>query len=184
MNFSEGTGLILNEINNTVARVNPAEAERFYDAVTSAGRVFVTGEGRSLFIAQTFAMRLTHLGIVAAVIGEATCPKPGAGDLLVAISGSGKTGTVLAIVEGAQKAGCRVFAISASENNPLKKTADDLLLIPGATKAEGKGEVRSAQPLSSLFDQALHVVLDTANLLIFQRKGKSKDQVKARHNIV
>ncbi len=88
MNFSEGTGLILNEINNTVARVNPAEAERFYDAVTSAGRVFVTGEGRSLFIAQTFAMRLTHLGIVAAVIGEATCPKPGAGDLLVAISGS------------------------------------------------------------------------------------------------
>lgn len=184
MTFSEGIGTVLKEIDNVAAQIDPSEAERFYAAVTSASRVFVTGEGRSLFVAQTFAMRLTHLGIAAAVIGETTCPKPGAGDLLVAISGSGKTGTVLAIVEGAKKAGCRVYAISASGNNPLTKTADDLLLIPGATKAEGKGEVQSAQPLSSLFDQALHVVLDAVNLLIFQRRGKSKDQVKAKHNIV
>ncbi len=165
MNFSEGAGTVLKEIDNVVAQVNPTEAERFYGAVTSANRVFVTGEGRSLFVAQTFAMRLTHLGIAAAVIGEATCPKPSDGDLLVAVTGSGKTATVLAIAEGAKKAGCSVYGISAS-------------------KAEGKGEVKSIQPLSSLFDQALHVVLDTINLLVFQRKGKSKDQVKAKHNIV
>ena len=95
-----------------------------------------------------------------------------------------KTATVLAIVEGTKKASCKVYAISASANNPLTKIADDLLLIPGATKVEGKGEVKSTQPLSSLFDQALHVVLDAVNLLIFQRRGKRKDQVKAKHNIV
>lgn len=184
MNFSESLGTVLHEIDNVVAQVSPGDAERFYRAVTSAGRVFITGEGRSLFVAQTFAMRLTHLGIDAAVIGEATCPKPGVGDLLVAVSGSGKTATVLAIVEGTKKASCKVYAISASANNPLTKIADDLLLIPGATKVEGKGEVKSTQPLSSLFDQALHVVLDAVNLLIFQRRGKRKDQVKAKHNIV
>jgi len=184
MNFSERAGTILKEIDNVVAQVNPTEAERFYGAVTSANRVFVTGEGRSLFVAQTFAMRLTHLGIAAAVIGEATCPKPSAGDLLVAVTGSGKTATVLAIAEGAKKAGCNVYGISASKDSPLATIANNLLLIPGATKAEGKGEVKSSQPLSSLFDQALHVVLDTINLLIFERRGKSKDQVKAKHNIV
>ncbi len=184
MNFSESVGTVLREINNVIVQVNPTEAERFYGAVTSANRVFVTGQGRSLFVTQTFAMRLTHLGIGAAVIGEATCPKPGAGDLLVAVSGSGKTATVLAIAERARKAGCNVYGISASKNSPLTTIADNMLLIPGATKAEGKGEVKSSQPLSSLFDQALHVVLDTINLLIFQRMGKSKDQVKAKHNIV
>ncbi len=184
MNFSESARTILAEIENVVGQVNPGEAERFYSAVTAAKRVFIAGEGRSLFVAQTFAMRLTHLGISAAVIGEATCPKPGAGDLLVAVSGSGKTATVLAIVEGAKKAGSRVHAISASRDNRLAKIADDLLVIPGATKAEGKGEVKSAQPLSSLFDQGLHVLLDAINLLIFQRGGKAKDQVLAKHNIV
>ena len=184
MNFSERAGTILKEIDNVVAQVNPTEAERFYGAVTSANRVFVTGEGRSLFVAQTFAMRLTHLGIAAAVIGEATCPKPSAGDLLVAVTGSGKTATVLTIAEGAKTAGCNVYGISASKESPLATIANNLLLIPGATKAEGKGEVKSSQPLSSLFDQSLHVVLDTINLLIFERRGKSKDQVKAKHNIV
>ncbi len=184
MHFSESVKTILAEIDNVAARINPDDAERFYTAVIAARRVFITGEGRSLFVSQTFAMRLSHLGITAAVIGEATCPKPGPGDLLVAVSGSGKTATVLAIVEGARKAGSRVHAISATRENPLAKIADDLLMIPGATKAEGKGEAKSAQPLSSLFDQALHVFLDAINLLIFQRKGKSKDQVKAKHNIV
>ena len=184
MNFSECARLILKEIDNVVARVNPTEAEQFYGTVTSAHRVFVTGEGRSLFVAQTFAMRLTHLGIAAAVIGEATCPKPSTGDLLVAVSGSGNTATVLAIAERAKKAGCKIYGISASQDCLLTTIADDLLLIPGATKAEARGEVKSSQPLSSLFDQALHVVLDTINLLIFQRMGKSKDQVKAKHNIV
>lgn len=184
MNFSESVRTILAEIDNVVAQVNPDDAERFYAAVAAARRVFVTGEGRSLFVAQTFAMRLAHLGIAAAVIGEATCPKPGPGDLLVAVSGSGKTATVLAIAEGAKKAGSRVHAISATRDNPLTRIADDLLLVPGATKAEGKGEVQSAQPLSSLFDQSLHVLLDTINLLIFQRRRKGKEQVKGKHNIV
>lgn len=184
MNFSESANTLLGEIGAVVAQVDADEADRFYTAVTTAKRVFITGEGRSLFVAQTFAMRLIHLGVSAAVIGEATCPKPGTGDVLVAVSGSGKTATVLAVAEEAKKAGSKVHAISATKDNPLTKIADDLLLVPGATKAEGKGEVRSAQPLSSLFDQSLHVVLDAVNLLIFQRRGKNKEQVKAKHNIV
>jgi len=184
MNFSESVKTILEEVRNVVNQVNPEEAERFYAAVSAAKRVFVTGEGRSLFVTQTFAMRLTHLGMAAAVIGETTCPKPGPGDLLVAVSGSGKTATVLAVVEEAKKTGAKVHGISATRNNPLSKIADDILLIPGATKAEGKGELKSAQPLSSLFDQSLHVLLDAINFLILQREGKSKEQVQARHNIV
>lgn len=184
MEFAESVKTVVAEIENVVSRLSHTDAERFYTAVTGAKRVFVTGEGRSLFVAQTFAMRLIHLGVSAAVIGEATCPKPGTGDVLVAVSGSGKTATVLAVAAEAKKAGSKVHAISATKDNPLTKIADDLLLVPGATKAEGKGEVRSAQPLSSLFDQSLHVVLDAVNLLIFQRRGKNKEQVKAKHNIV
>lgn len=184
MNFSESASTLLGEIGAVVAQVDADDAERFYTAVTTAKRVFITGEGRSLFVAQTFAMRLIHLGVSAAVIGEATCPKPGTEDVLVAVSGSGKTATVLAVAEEAKRTGAKIHAISASRDNPLTKIADDLLLIPGATKAEGKGEAKSAQPLSSLFDQALHVLLDAINLLIFQRTGENKEQVKAKHNIV
>ena len=56
MEFGESVKTVVAEIENVVSQLSHADAERFYSAVTGAKRVFVTGEGRSLFVVQTFAM--------------------------------------------------------------------------------------------------------------------------------
>ena len=108
-------------------------------------------------------------------------PALAGGDLLLAVSGSGKSAGTLVVAEGARKAGARLAAISATGDNPLAKLSDLVLVVPGATKHEAAGEAKSIQPLSSLFDQSQHVVQDALTVLLGRRLEQGKDQMKAKH---
>ncbi|MCY0893435.1 MAG: SIS domain-containing protein, partial [Acidibacillus sp.] len=81
---------ILDEIALVLERVEEDSIEKFAQGLTTAGRVFVIGEGRSGLMGKSFAMRLMHLGVNIFVIGETITPAVGSGDMLVAVSGSGK----------------------------------------------------------------------------------------------
>jgi 6-phospho-3-hexuloisomerase len=181
MDFSQVTQAIHGEIGGVLSQVSNAEADALLEAVLAAPRVYVTGEGRSGLVARTFAMRLQHLGLVSYVIGETICPAVGAGDLLLAVSGSGKSQGTLVVAEAAKKAGARLAAISATRDNPLAKMSDLVLVVPGATKHEAAGEAKSIQPLSSLFDQSQHVVQDALTVLLGQRLEQGKEAMKAKH---
>jgi len=50
-------------------------------------------------------MKLAHLGFSSYVIGDVTTPSLKEGDLLIAISQSGKTSTILTLVKKAKKLG-------------------------------------------------------------------------------
>jgi 6-phospho-3-hexuloisomerase len=181
MEFSGVTRAIHQEIGGVLSQVSESEAEAMLEAILAAKRTYLTGEGRSGLVARTFAMRLQHLGLVSYVIGETICPALEAGDLLIAVSGSGKSGGTLVVAEGAKKAGARLGALSATRANPLAKMSDLVLVVPGATKHEAAGEAKSIQPLSSLFDQSQHVVQDALTVLLGQRLEKSKQEMKAKH---
>lgn len=76
-------------------RIDDGQLDQLAAGLLGAPRGFVTGEGRSGFMARAFAMRLAHLGLPVAVLGETTTPPASDGDILVAVSGSGTThGTV------------------------------------------------------------------------------------------
>ena len=181
MDFSEVTQAIHTEIGGVLSQISSSEAEGLLEALLAAPRVYVTGEGRSGLVARTFAMRLQHLGLVSYVIGETICPALGAGDLLLAVSGSGKSAGTLVVAEAAKKAGARLAALSATADNPLARMSDLVLVVPGATKHEAAGEAKSIQPLSSLFDQSQHVVQDALTVLLGQRLEKGKAEMKAKH---
>lgn len=181
MQFGDVTKAIHAEIGGVLSHVSSAEAEALLEAVLGAQRTYLTGEGRSGLVARTFAMRLQHLGLVSYVIGETICPALEAGDLLIAVSGSGKSAGTLVVAEAAKKAGARLAAISATRDNPLATMCDLVLVVPGATKHEAAGEARSIQPLSSLFDQCQHVVQDALTVLLGQRLEKGKAEMKSKH---
>lgn len=181
MEFSEVTQAIHAEIGGVLSQIDAAEADALLDAILAAARTYVTGEGRSGLVARTFAMRLQHLGLVSYVVGETICPALAPGDLLVAVSGSGKSGGTLVVAEGAKKAGAKLAALSATRDNPLARMSDLVLVVPGATKHEAAGEAKSIQPLSSLFDQSQHVVQDALTVLLGQRLLKDKQALKAKH---
>ncbi|MDF0110674.1 6-phospho-3-hexuloisomerase, partial [Staphylococcus pseudintermedius] len=61
---------IRREIAQTLSQVDDQAIAQFEQVVSDAEAVFVTGKGRSGFVANGFAMRLNQLGKKAHVVGE------------------------------------------------------------------------------------------------------------------
>ena len=172
---------ILDEITTVVPKVSQSALSELADRLAGAGRVFVTGEGRSGFMARAFAMRLMHLGLQVYVIGETTTPSVGAGDTVVAVSGSGTTAGTVRVAEQAVAVGATVLAVTTEAESPLGRQAAACLVIPAATKYRREGEAATIQPLSSLFDQVTHLALDAICLDLAGRRGVDNAAAKAAH---
>ncbi|GAB2762679.1 6-phospho-3-hexuloisomerase [Salinifilum aidingensis] len=173
--------LIRDEIAGVLAGTDREAVDRFATEIDAASRVFVSGAGRSGFMASAFAMRLVHLGLTAHVVGEATAPVVRPGDVLVAVSGSGGTAGTVRAAEDAAGRGARVLAVTTDEDSSLAALARDVLLVPAATKHRRAGEAATAQPLSSLFDQCTHVLFDAVCLRLAARRDVDNAAAKAAH---
>jgi 6-phospho-3-hexuloisomerase len=172
---------ILAEVSTVLSRVDRSQVTELADRLSAATRVFVTGEGRSGFMAKAFAMRLMHLGLDVHVIGETTTPSVGAKDTLVAVSGSGTTAGTVRVAEQAARVGACVHAVTTDQGSPLALTADTVLTVPAATKYRRADEAPTVQPLSSLFDQATHLLLDVVCLQLAEQRGIDNTTARAAH---
>ena len=92
---------IMDEIEHVVANVKKDEIDQVIGLIQKDRRIFVAGEGRSGFSAKGFAMRLMHLGYTVYVVGETITPAIKEGDILIGVSGSGKS---ISVVDAARKA--------------------------------------------------------------------------------
>ncbi|MGC9122346.1 MAG: SIS domain-containing protein, partial [Thermogladius sp.] len=79
--------------------------ETLVDAYRRGSKVFVTGAGRSGLVIKAFALRLMHLGFQVYVMGETIVPSMKKGDVLIALSGSGRTKSVVSVAEAAKSVG-------------------------------------------------------------------------------
>jgi len=100
------------------------------DMLPRTRRTFVTGAGRSGLVARIFGMRLMHAGLPAYIPGETISPAAQEGDLLVAISCTGKTGYTDYMARRARELGGRVVVITADPDSPLAQKADRVVVIP------------------------------------------------------
>lgn len=171
--------MIMEEINQVMALVDETELEEALPLFQKDKRIFVIGAGRSGFQAKGFAMRLMHIGYTDYVMGETITPSIQKGDTWVAISGSGTTKGIVADTEIAKKLGLDIVALTSDKNSPLAKLADQVIVVPGATKT-GAG-IRSIQLLSSLFDQTVHITLDALTLKLAQRDQTSNEDALHEH---
>lgn len=168
---SDQLSTVLAEITRVATAIDRTEVNGLATSLLAADRVFVTGEGRSGFMAKAFAMRLMHLGIGVFVIGETTTPAIQSSDTVVAVSGSGTTGGTVRVAEQATALGATLWAVTTDPGSPLGALAAGHLVIPAATKYRRAGEAPTIQPLSSLFDQATHIALDVVCLTIAGIRG-------------
>jgi 6-phospho-3-hexuloisomerase len=81
-------------------------------------------------------MRLFHLGLRAAVVGDMTTPHLGAGDLLILSAGPGVFSTVEALMSVATKSGARTLVVTAQFGGSASRAADIVLVIPAQTNGE------------------------------------------------
>lgn len=173
---------ILGEITDVLQRSDDTAISRLAQAVFQAPRIFVVGEGRSGLMAKAFAMRLMHLGAMVYVVGETITPAIEAGDLIIGISGSGTTEQVVRTIQKAGQHGVITYAVTADSASTLASSTTDVLVIPAATKHRREGEHQTIQPLGSLFDQSVHVMLDAVCLVYANLQREDNEGALGRHS--
>lgn len=174
--------VIQEELAGVLEKVSRPDVGELAGRLFAGDRVLVAGEGRSGFMAKAFAMRMMHLGLLVHVVGETTTPPLAAGDSLVAVSGSGTTAGTVRTAQKADEVGATVLAVTTDQNSLLAEKAAFVLVVPAATKYRRNDEAATIQPLSSLFDQAMHVVLDAVCLHLAELRGIDNTKARTAHS--
>ncbi len=167
-----------------------AMIDTLVDAYKNGRKVLVMGAGRSGLVGRAFAMRLMHLGFNVYVLGETITPSIGENDVVVAISGSGRTQLIVTAAEAAKKVKAKIIAITSYIDSPLAKLADIVVEIPGRTKLAPDIDYFARQilgiheplaPLGTLFEDTAMVFLDGVTVELMHRLGKSEKDLRAKH---
>ncbi|MFT9599941.1 6-phospho-3-hexuloisomerase [Mesobacillus sp.] len=172
---------ILKEMQTVCMDVNSEEYDSFVQLLKEDRRFFFTGEGRSGFVAKAIAMRLMHSGKMVYVVGETTTPAIQENDILIVLSGSGKTAQALNISERAHRSGAAVFMITTNEEALQLPFMSGGVRIPAATKYRHEGEPKTIQPLGNQFDQAAHLIMDAA-IIDSLAEGKTNEELRKKHS--
>ena len=154
------------------------------------GRILVMGAGRSGLVGRAFAMRLLHLGYNAYVLGETIVPAIRANDIVIAISGSGRTKLILTAAEAAKEQKAKLIAVTSYPDSPLGKISDIVIEVPGRTKYSANedyfarqilGIVEPIAPLGTLFEDTAMIVLDGIVAELMIRLGKTEEDLRLVH---
>ena len=180
MQLSQWVEHDLAEMRAVLDQMTDADAETMAAAILAARRIYVLGLGRSGLILRMFAMRLMQIGLQAHVVGDATTPAIEAGDLLVVLSGSGRTETAVHLAAKARSIGARVLAITSSRTTPLAERADLLVLAPSAS-VKTDPTVATRLPLANAVEQAMAVYLDCVGAMLAERRGQDNIAMMRRH---
>ncbi len=180
LRLSDWIRLDLEEVTAILPRLDDDQAEMLVAAIMDAPRVFVLGLGRSGLLLRMFAMRLMQIGLTAHIVGDATTPAIAPGDLLIALSGSGRTESVLTLTRKARGFGARVAAITSSPATPLAALADLAIIIPaGSVKSDVTTPTRL--PLANALEQAMAIYLDCVGAMLVACNGQDNAAMMARH---
>ena len=103
--------------------------------------------------------------------------------MLLIGSGSGETITAVMTGKFAHKAGGALGVLTARHESTLARMADVLVLIPAPVREETDRElVATIQPMASLFEQSLLILLDTIVLMLKDRLRQDEQKMLARHS--
>jgi 6-phospho-3-hexuloisomerase len=174
------TKQILSEIDRVLSAVETQQVDALLNAIVGAQTVIIYGLGREGLVMKSFAMRLAHLGVPTAVVGDMTAPPARPGDLFLVSCGPGYLSTVDALVGVAERAGARVAMITAQPAAELPRRADQLLVLPAQTMAQREGN-SSGQAMGSAFEQSLWILFDALVPMLQVRLGQSVEEMRARH---
>jgi 6-phospho-3-hexuloisomerase len=178
----EHTSTILEEITSVLDSVNESEVASFEDRLLRAPTIVLVGAGRVGMAVRGFAMRLAHMGLNAHMIGDATVPSVGVGDLLVVASGSGETQTIYDLVSIAKKNGADIALITGNPESRMGVLSNSIVKIKAPSKVKAVDGFTSIQPMTTLNEQCLGIFFDAIVLDLMERTGETHDTMWARHS--
>ncbi|MEN2999293.1 MAG: 6-phospho-3-hexuloisomerase [Acidilobaceae archaeon] len=192
------TVVAMKEIANFVLRsseeLDTRAIDSFLDVLLNAyhkkSKVLVMGAGRSGLVGRAFAMRLLHLGFNAFVLGDTIVPSIREGDVVVAISGSGRTQLIMTAAEAAKRVGAYMVAVTSYPDSPLGNMSDLVIRLPGRTKMSSMTDYFARQilgiheplaPLGTLFEDTAVIFFDGVVYSLMVRLGVKEEEMRTRH---
>tara|TARA_B100000029_G_scaffold496158_1_gene562095 strand:- start:4253 stop:4849 length:597 start_codon:yes stop_codon:yes gene_type:complete len=191
--FKNNTRLVISEIEQSLLNVSPKQTQLLIDQIVSAQRVFLVAIGRVQLSLQCFGKRLAHLGIKVELVGSLTEKPATKKDLLIVASGSGESLIPIQITKKAKSIGCKIFLITSAKNSTIRKLSNFYVELKAPSKKDfganfnkslfdsSSKTPKSVQPMSSLFDQALHIYGDIVSLGIIEKLKISKKKLWKHH---
>lgn len=174
--------IILEEHRKVFAAQSLDDLEGMMRAIIDAQRIFVVGAGREGIAAKSFSMRLVHLGKETHWLWDDTTPGMEAGDLLIAVNGSGKIGHIDYLLDQAGKTGAKRLVVTGSPGERTPKEAEVCVFVPACVyKGTDVRVIASEQAMGSLFEQHLFLLFDIMVRMLEGEMGLTHDQMEARH---
>ncbi|WNM25496.1 MurR/RpiR family transcriptional regulator [Demequina capsici] len=122
------------------AGLTEASVDAFVRALDEGRRVIVSANGLSAPLGYDVALRLASAGRPVEYMPDALAQRIAAGqlragDVLLAISGSGSSGATIAAVEAALQGGATALALTAFSRSPLVSRATVALVVPSPVQS-------------------------------------------------
>lgn len=165
----EYANIILDEIREALKDLDYDTLWKMVAEIHGANRIFFHSVGRPYNNMKNFAMYLKHFGYKHHIIGDATCPAIKPGDILFIVSGTGETETDIRMAQKCKEIGdIKILLATAAEKSTLGDLADLQIRfncpLPGV-----ESDVKSVQPIGSLFDECVIYGLDWALRICCQK---------------
>lgn len=171
----------LSELGAVFDRIDQTGVDRAVDAIADARRIALYGCGREGLQIKGFCMRLYHLGLQVAMVGDMTTFALGPGDLFIASAGPGALPTAQTLMAVARNADAQTLLVTAQPDGPAAALADLVLTIPAQTMADDRGAGLSVLPMGSLFEGAQYILFEVMILALRDKLGVTPEAMRANH---
>lgn len=171
----------LDELAAVFAGIDDTAVDDAVAEIAAARRIALYGCGREGLQMRGLCMRLFHLGLTVAMVGDMTTFPVGTGDLLFASAGPGALATADALLGVARQAGARTLVVTAQPQGPTSRLADRLLVLPAQTMANDRGPATAVLPMGSVFEGAQFVLFEVMVLKLRDRLGVTPEAMRANH---
>jgi 6-phospho-3-hexuloisomerase len=178
--YYKNTNLIVNEISDILNNIPTNQTSNLINQIIKSNRIFLVAIGRVNLSLQCFGKRLAHLGFKVELVGSLTEKPATKKDLLIVASGSGESLIPLNITKKAKSIGCKILHITSSKKSSIRKISDYVVELKAPTKivsniktkeslSDSASKTKSIQPMSTLFDQVLHIYGDIVSVQIIEK---------------
>lgn len=181
MNTKQYLSEIINELTFVKDSVCEEDCSALIDAIQKNKRVFCYGLGRAGFSMKAFTMRLMHMGREVYFLTETITPNFGPGDLFIVSSASGETAQLVALAKKARQLGGAVAVLTTNRRSTITEFVDVIVQINAPSKNQKDSAFRSAQPMASLYEQALLVIADALVMKMAAESGAPESELFKRH---
>jgi DNA-binding MurR/RpiR family transcriptional regulator len=172
----------VNALNDTFRLIDEEKYDRAVRALSGASKVVLCGAGDAYAVVRSAYQKFFRAGLNVYANSDIDLQLIAignlrAGDVLLAVSYSGRTRSVLEQVKYARQKGCTVLAVTNFPVSPLTKNADIALLTAAFTK-HARGEIVSKRVAQLFLIESLYV-----NLLMKSRADLSHNIQRADESI-